>query len=207
MIGKAKTILIAVLIGVAIWFFKSWQHRGEEMVRNKTNFEQRLKEKESSFTEYQFKKERELETYLESTESQLKGLAEKLDEQNIKLKRVEKIVSTRVVLQDTTLNRVVLDSINSILEQLQFNGDELSYNIEDKTDCFEFKARVVFADGTVSHEVISRKAIDTINYVTHFTRKKHRWVFGIKTGLFGKKIYKVELFNNCGFSKTIVLDL
>ena len=205
--GKIKSILIVALVGVAIWFFKSWQHRGDEMTRNKTNFEQRLKEEQADFSEYQFKKDKELEAYLSSTENQLNGLLQKLEDQDIKLRRVEKIVSTRVVLKDTTLNRVVLDSINSILEALQFNGDELSYDVEDKTDCFEFKARVVFADGTVTHEVLSRQAIDTINYVTHFERRKHRWLFGIKTGLFGKKIYKVDLFNNCGYSKTIVLKL
>ena len=68
--GKIKSILIVALVGVAIWFFKSWQHRGDEMTRNKTNFEQRLKEEQADFSEYQFKKDKELEAYLSSTENQ-----------------------------------------------------------------------------------------------------------------------------------------
>jgi hypothetical protein len=204
MLGKIKTIGIVILLIGLVWFFKSWQYRGEENIRNKTNYENLLNEKESTFTEYKFKKEKEFKEYLKSTDNQLKGLSNKLDQQSIKLKRVEKIISSQVTVIDTTLNTIVLDSINLLINKL-IKGQEFKYPIYEKTKCFEFKANVVFKNGTVSHEIELRKATDTLNYVTHFERKTHHWLLGIPTKLFGKKIYKVQLFNNCGFSKTIVI--
>lgn len=200
-----KTILIAILIGAGMWFFTSWQHRGEEMKRQKSNYENLLKETKTAFSEYKFKTE-ELEDYLKSNKNQLKGLGDKLDAVGIKLRKIEKISSTTIVIKDSTVNTVILDSINSLLSKLEQNKDgKIVYPIEDKTDCFEFKAKVIFHDGTISHQVLERTAKDTINYVTHWERKKHRWIFGIKTGFLGKKIHEITVFNNCGFSKTIVV--
>lgn len=199
-------IVITLLVGASVYFFTSWQFRGKEMERNKSNYENKLLEKDEVFTEYQFQKTKELEEALENTE-QLKGLSQKLDSFGIKLRKVERIVSTRVIIQDSTLNKVVLDSISAVLSKLQANSDgEVVYPIVDETDCFKIEARVVFSDGTITHEIINRQAVDTLNYITSFKRKKHHWLFGIPTGLFGKKIYQVDLFNNCGFSKTIVID-
>ena len=198
-------MILAII--AAAWFFKSWQHRGEEMKRQKANYENLLNESREAFSQYKFKTD-ELEEYLKSRDNQFKGLYDKLDAFDIKLRRIEKISSTRIVIQDSTNHEIVLDSINSLIAKLESlkAGEELVYNIDDKTKCFEFHAQVLFADGSISHRVLNRKAVDTMNHVTSWERKKHRWVFGFKTGLFGKKIHKVNVFNNCGFSKTIVLN-
>lgn len=207
--NNIKYILIAIGIILLTYFTTSYINLKDETKRKGDNFENILKEiKESTekkLVEYSFKNDKELKEYLENTNSHLRGLDKKLDDAGIRIKQINKIVSTTIKVRDTNYNKIILDSINSILDKLN-RGEDLVFPFEDKTDCFQFNAKITFSDGTASVEVLNRSFNDTLTHVTSWEKKKHRWVFGIKTNWFGRKIAKVTLFNKCGYSQTIVID-
>lgn len=202
-LGNLKTLGIVAGIVSVIWFYKSWQNRGDEIIRLEANYKNRLAEEKSHFSEYKLKKETELEQYLASTTNQLKGLQDQLDKTNIKLHQITRIVSTNVNVRDTIIS--VID-VDSLAQKIVLNKD-FEVPILDVTDCFKFRAKFVFKDGKSSFEVLERQYNDTINYVSYWERKQWKFLF-IRSRLFGKKIAKVEIFNACNNTKvkTIVID-
>lgn len=196
-----KNILIVAVIVAIVWLFTSWKHLGEENVRIKANYENALFEKEQQFTEFKFEKNQELQHYLELSDTQTSGLKEQLKQTNIKLNRITQIVSTSIRSRDTIINTIDLDSL-----AVKIKSDKsFVIPIEDKTDCFYFKAQFVYENGTSRIEVLDRQYTDTINQVSHWERKQWRFLF-IKSRLFGKKVAKVTLFNKCGDVKTITIN-
>ena len=95
-----------------------------------------------------------------------------------------------------------LDSLVKYLSALK----PFKIPFQDKTECFWIKGEFEYNGEKYTININEREYNDTINHVTSWSRQKHRWLFGIKTGLFGKKITKVKLFNNCGYSDVIIIN-
>lgn len=205
MFQYGKYILIIVGLALAIYFFVDYRNQRSERERESANYESALKELanvKNLLTTYQFENKTQLKEYVNSTNNQLNGVLEQLEENNIKLNRVTKIVSTTVHTRDTIINRIDLDSFASKLSMAR----PFKLPFEDKTDCFIIKGSFDFDGQTYSLNFKERTYNDTINHITSYERQKHRWLFGIKTGIFGRKVYKVTLVNSCGESKTIVIN-
>lgn len=207
---KAFKNIALVILGMAILLFvNNYFATKREAKRQSFNNANLLKELQhfkdsmsSDLVQYQLKSKQELEAYLSSTNNQLNGLEQKLDEANVKLRKVTRIVSTTVNTRDTIINKINLDSLAQKLSTLQ----PFKLPFSDQTDCFFIKGEFEYDGQKYAINLLERQYTDTITHVASWERKKHRWLFGIKTGLFGKKTAKVTLFNNCGESKTIVID-
>jgi hypothetical protein len=198
---KSIFILIAVSSFIVLW--KDYQNEKNNRIRlekNQINFINQIQEQKNIVLDYQFER-KEFIKYFDKTDNQLKGLKEKLLDNDIKLKRITKIVSTNVRVRDTIINRVVLDSLTKYLNALK----PFKIPFQDKTDCFYVKGEFEFDGKIHTINFTERKFNDTINHVTSWSRKKHRWLFGIKSSLLGKKIANVKLFSNCGTSQTIII--
>lgn len=212
--SKFKIISIIVGFSMLAFLFVSWNNSKKESKRQKENYENLLKELKKTqldvvemndrVIELNFKNKEELEEYLSSTENQLKGLEEKLKDADVKLSRVSNIISTKLQTSDTTSNEILLDNISNILKALE-KQERLEIPFEDKTGCFEFKAKLIFEDGTASVNVIERKYNDTLTSVGSWERRKWSFLGLWKWRLFGKRVAKITIFNNCGFSETIII--
>lgn len=207
-----KYLIIAALIAGGIlvnnYFTNKREHQREEF--NRKNLQRQLLDLKNDMIQYQAKGKEELEQYLESTDGQLKGLKEDLEDVGIKLKNVTRVVSTSMAYRDSVSNTIVLDSIDLLIEKLiaqqRAPNESIEFPFEETHDCFWFKAKLIFADGTAKVEVLDRGYNDTITHVGHLERRQWKLFGFIKTRILGRKVAKVELFNNCGDSKTIVID-
>lgn len=204
---KIKLILLLAILGGGIYFVTRFQKEVSERKRMESNQEQLLIELrglKTNLTSLEFDK-KEFKDYLQNTSNQLNGLNDKLADQGIKLQRVNRIVSTQIRSVDTMQSKIILDSIGSIAKALA-NNVKIEIPFEDKTECFEFKAKFILEDGQSRIDVLSRTYNDTIQHVGYWERRKWKLFGLIPTKIFGKKIAEVIVFNNCGFSKTIVLE-
>jgi hypothetical protein len=201
--NQFKNIFILIAISSAIVIWKDYQNEKNERIRlekNQINLISEAQEQKNMVLDYQFER-KEFLKYFDKTDNQLKGLKQKLLDNDIKLKRITKIVSNNVRVRDTIINKVVVDSLTEYLNALK----PFKIPFQDKTNCFFIKGEFEFDGKIHTINFTERKFNDTINQVTTWSRKKHRWLFGIKSGLFGKKIANVKLFSSCGTSQTIII--
>ena len=214
---KLKSILVAVILAILFAGYKYVVFLKKDHARISANYENQQKENadalrlldssynslENNFITYTFKKDQELSDYFNSNNNHLNGVSKKLEKANIDLKRVTGIISTLVNARDTIVSTINMDSLAHKINTLP----SFAIPFLDKTDCFEITGKFNFESGNSSIILTNRKFTDTITRVDSWSRKKHRWVFGLKTGLFGKKILHRNEFSKCiGKTKTIVIE-
>lgn len=197
---------IGSVAGLFIIFFfvnNYFQNKREARILagNAVAYEQQLLELKNSVAEFQFDSKNDLESYLSANEKLFKSLQEDLEEQDIKLKNIRTIIATTIDSRDTIVNVIKIDSLyNKIL-----NREDYTVPIEYSSGCFYIKAEINFSDGSSEFRSLEEKYVDTLTHVTSDHRKSHRWLFGFKSTLFSRKMYKITLFNSCGGSKTILI--
>lgn len=209
-LGK-NIIQIAIAIAL-IWFITDYRKEKSNRKIKEANQTALIKKMQtdydslqSSLTSLKFTDD-EIKTYLQNSQDQTAGLYDELIKSEKKIiGRITQISSTLISSVDTTQNTIILDSISRLVQSIQ-NNDSIIIPFEDKTECFEFKARFVLSDGTSKIQVLERKYSDTINHVAYWERRKWKFLGLWNWRLFGKKIAQVEVFNNCGFSKTIIIE-
>ena len=200
-----QNIFLALLIGGVIWFVIDYRKEKADRKIYQQNQTELIKSFRSELTSLTLSND-EIEDYLKTSEDQTKGLYKKLESHEKKiLGRINRISNTTIKTVDTTRTEIVLDSIGRILQTIQ-NNTYIEIPFEDKTECFEFKAKFVFKDGTSRIDVLERRYTDTISHVSYWERRKWKLFGLIPTRFLGKKIVQLEVFNNCGFSKTIIID-
>lgn len=200
--NKIKSYLIIGGMFIIFFFVSDYFNKKREnriLDLNQKFYHQELQGLKNNYAEYQFNNKEDLKSYLETTQSSFKNLSDKLDKQGIKIKNIRSMVSTVIDTKDTIINIVKLDSIYERL----LAGKNFTVPIEYKSGCFFIKAELHFEDGTSIFRSLEESYNDTITYVTSDYRKPHRWLFGIKTTLFSRKLYKITLLNSCGDPVTI----
>ena len=206
MLNKIKNIALIVLIvgmvGGAWYLISQNKTLKANLSTAKSNTSNALREKTSAIVELDLEKKEFLE-YIKSRDnqdSQLNGLIDKLSALEIDLKRVKKIVSTKVEARDTTLNIINLDSL---AQKVKLN-QQFTIPFNNKTKCFDISGTFNYKDGISSISINDRQFNDTINYIYHWERKQWKFLF-IKSRLFGKKQLKDTVISNCGNVKTLII--
>ena len=201
----SNILSIIIIIGLG-WFIRDYVIEKENSKTYKSNQTQLLNDLDSlksNLVSLEFTKD-EMIKYLKNNDSEIANVIDKIEDQNIALKRIDKIIATSINAVDTTKNVIILDSIGRILEAI--NEDKiLQIPFEDKSNCFSFKANFILEDGTSRIEVLDRTYNDTLYHVSYWERNQWKLFGLIKTRAFGKKIAKVTIFNDCGFSKQIII--
>ena len=179
-IQTAKTILIIAGISIAIWFYKDYQYQKIENIRQTENNRQ-LRIADSLHFSSQILNANELKDYLQYENSDLKN---KLSEAGIKTNRIKEILNTNYVYKDTTYR--------------EFSGKFI-----DSTKCLTIKG-IVNNNGTVS--ITDRQFHNKMDAVAYWERRE--WIFlGIKTRFLGKKQMTAKVFDECGNSEIIKIDI
>lgn len=175
-----KLIFIVLLIVVAVWIYKDWQFQKLENIRQTENNRQ-MRISDSLHYSAQILNANELKDYLQYENSDLKN---KLSEAGIKTNRIKEIISTNYVYKDTTYR--------------EFKGSFI-----DSTKCLTIKG-VVNDNGTVS--ITDRQFHNKMNAVAYWERRE--WsLLGLKTRFLGKKQMTAKVFDECGESQVVKIEM
>ena len=189
-------MIVIAVIGV-VWFYKSWEYRGEEMKRQEFNNEQIRKYDSLKFASQTYTK-KELDEYLEYNRQDLQDF---LREQRINTRKIEQIITQNLKYRDT-LRRST--NLQPILDAIK-NQRNLRVPVIDSTDCLIIKGYIAFEHDTLTLDITDRKFTNTSDVVSYWERNQWK-LLGIKTRLFGKKKSTVIIKDKCGNTKTFVID-
>ncbi len=184
-----KTIIIVALIGVAIWFFKDYQFQRAENQRQSENNRQ-IRIADSLKFSSQILNKMELADYLTY---QNKGLKTNLEKNNIKLNRIESILSQSFRYQDDTLRASDISNIVSAVR----NNIPAKQPFSDKTNCLQVDGFVSYEKDSMKVNITSRTFNNKYDAVAYWERRQ--WsLLGIKTRFLGKKQMTAKVFDQCG---------
>jgi len=184
-----KTIIIVALIGVAIWFFKDYQFQRAENQRQSENNRQ-IRIADSLKFSSQILNKMELADYLTY---QNKGLKTNLEKNNIKLNRIESILSQSFRYQDDTLRASDISNIVSAVRK----NIPAKQPFSDKTNCLQVDGFVSYEKDSMKVNITTRTFNNKYDAVAYWERRQ--WsLLGIKTRFLGKKQMTAKVFDQCG---------
>ncbi len=197
---KDLRYVVLILIGLyGMHLYKTNQYLKEDNKRVAENYKQQTRLDSLRYAQKKLSKQ-EIQDYLNY---QNKDLKQKLINSNVKLSRIEKIINQKFSFNDTIHKR---KSVSPIIQSVR-NYKPLSIPFIDKGKCLTIGGEIQYDGKDSLHLSIDKREFKgEFNYIASWERKPHRWFFGIKTRLFGKKIPKVTITNTCGESKTLIID-
>lgn len=191
--------IYAIIIGIvsAVWFYQDYKYQKSENQRQSENISQIRIMDSLRFASQTYTIE-ELGEYLEYNRPDLQSF---LEQQNIKINRIEKIITQTLSYSDNTAREVNLQPILDAIGQQR----ELKVPVIDSTDCLIVKGYVAFENDTLSLNITERQFKNKSDVVTYWER--NQWKFlGIKTRLFGRKKGTVTVKDNCGNTETFEIN-
>lgn len=192
-----RIIFIVALIAGAIWMYKDWQFQKAENVRQTENNSQLRKYDSLRYTSQSLTKD-EIKEYLQY---QNPDLQKKLENSNIKLNRIESIVSNLYKYKDTSTNETDVSGLITAIR----SSIPKSQSWIDSTKCLTTKGTVSFDGQKLKVVVNDREFKNNSDGVAYWQRKE--WsLFGIKTRFLGKKEFTAKQFDECGESKTMKIE-
>ena len=192
-----RIILIVALIAGAIWIYKDWQFQKAENIRQTENNSQLRKYDSLRFTSQSLTKD-EIKEYLQY---QNPDLQKKLENSNIKLNRIESIVSNIYKYKDTSTNETDVSGLISAIK----SSIPKSQSWIDSTKCLTTKGTVSFDGQKLKVVVNDREFKNKSDGVAYWQRKEWKFL-GIKTRFLGKKEFTAMQFDECGESKTMKIE-
>ncbi|UOB16592.1 hypothetical protein [Abyssalbus ytuae] len=187
-----------IVLSIAIvWFIKDYQHKIEELKREKQNL-QSLRRSDSLNYAEQTLSQRELSEYFQY---QNNDLEKKLNAANIKLNRIEKVISQKLNYKDTTVSTIKAEGLVLAVKE----NKPMSVPVIDSNDCLVIKGSIIFDGQEIELKINDRQFKNISEVVTYWERRQ--WNFlGIKTRIFGKKQATVKIFNSCGKTETYIIN-
>ncbi|GAB4160820.1 MAG: hypothetical protein Tsb0033_17290 [Winogradskyella sp.] len=196
-LDNIKTYLIVIGIIAAVWFYKDYTYQKSENKRQSENIEQIRMMDSLRFASQTYTK-KELDEYLEYSR---KDLQKFLDENNIRTRRIERIITQQLEYLD---NQTRTTDLQPILDAIKQQRD-IAIPVKDSTKCLVVEGWVKFENDSLKLDLDSRKFKNKTDVVSYWER--NQWKFlGIKTRLFGRKKATVIIKDECGRSETFVID-
>lgn len=196
-LNNIKSILITVAIIGVVWYYKDAEKAKADLKVQKANAEMVRKFDSLKFASVTYN-DAELKEYLEY---QRKDLQDFLQQNDVKLRRIQQIITQQLQYQDTVSRNVnlqpILDAINK--------NQNIKVPVVDSTRCMIIKGYVAFENDTLSLNITDRKFKNRSDVISYWER--NQWKFlGIKTRLFGRKKATVIIKDDCGNTETFVID-
>lgn len=192
-----RIIFIVLLITGGIWIYKDWQFQIAENIRQTENNSQQRKYDSLRFTSQSLTKD-EIKEYLKY---QNPDLQKKLENSNIKLNRIESIVSNLYKYKDTAKQETDVTGLVAAIK----NSIPKSQSWTDSTKCLTTKGTVSFDGQKLKVIVNDREFKNKSDGVAYWQRRE--WsLFGIKTRFLGKKEFTAKQFDECGESKIMKIE-
>ncbi|WP_123923471.1 hypothetical protein [Flavobacterium tructae] len=192
-----KTIAIWLSIVVIVWFYKDYQFQKKENIRQTENVSQLRKSDSLRFTS-QVLTHKEIEEHLNYSDPELK---KKLDAANIKIARIESIVSQTLKYRDTTKKET---DVSGLVDAIK-NSIPKEQSWSDTTKCMTVAGVASFDGQKLKVIVNERQFKNKSDAVAYWERRE--WNFlGIKTRFLGKKQFTAKTFDECGESRIMKIE-
>ena len=192
-----RIIFIVLLIAGGIWIYKDWQFQIAENHRQTENNSQQRKYDSLRFSSQSLTKD-EIKEYLQY---QNPDLQKKLENSNIKLNRIESIVSNIYKFKDTSKQETDVSGLVAAIK----SSIPKSQPWIDSTKCLTTKGTVLFDGQKLKVIVNEREFKNKSDGVAYWQRKE--WTFlGVKTRFLGKKEFTAKQFDECGESKIMKIE-
>ena len=196
-IENLKTYAVVMAIIGAVWYYKDAEKAKGNLKVQKANSEMIRKYDSLKYASVSYDK-KELEEYLEYNRRDLKGF---LEQNNIKLNRIQRMITQELKYKDTTQRTV---NLQPILDAIK-NQQRIKVPVVDSTKCMIIKGYVAFGNDTLSLNITDRQFKNRTDVITHWER--NQWNFlGINTRLFGRRKVTVTIKDDCGNTETFIID-
>lgn len=193
-----KIYLIVFAVIGAVIYYKDAEFQKKENKRQSENIHQ-IRKLDSFHYASQTYTKKELDEYLEYKR---KDLLQFLEENKVQTRRIERIITQELKYRDT-LNKNV--NLQPVLDAIK-NQREIKIPVVDSTDCLIVKGFVAFENDTLSLNITDRQFKNTSDVVTYWERNKWSFLGLWNWRLFGKKKATVIINDDCGNTKTFVID-
>ena len=195
--SNLKIYLIVILTGIAIWLYKDYTFQKAENKRQTENIRQIQLQDSLKYAQLEYSKH-EIENYLNYQNQELKAA---LANHKIKLKNIQRIVSQELQYKDTT-NKTT--SLNPIVNAIRHNKP-IKFPIKDSTNCLTITGHLAYEADSLTLNITERNFKNKTDIVAHLERRQWKFL-GIKTRFLGKKQAVIKTFDECGNSKTLIID-
>lgn len=196
-IENIKTYLLVGVIVACVIFWKDYQYQIKENTRQTENNRQIRLSDSLKYAEVTLNKKE----IIEELNYNNKSLLNKLEESNIKLNRIQKIVTQKQTYIDTAKSEIKITGLVKAIAE----GIPVSFPVLDSTQCWLMKGIIIFDGKEVELKITDRQFKNVTDLVTFWERRE--WSFlGIKTRLFGKRQVTVKVYNTCGETETYVIQ-
>lgn len=194
-ISNIKTFVIVALSAAAIWFYKDWRYKTEEVARVRHNAEQVRKQDSTRYSEQVLTKQE----LIQEMEYNRRDLLARLEKQDIKLKNIQRIVSTKKTYTDTVATSIILEGLLEAIEQKR----EITVPFKDSTDCIIIEGNLHFNGKDIKLNNLSKKFTSTTDIVAYL-EKRSFWKFW---KWFSKRKVSITVVDSCGKSETQIIDV
>lgn len=196
-IQNIKTLLIGVAIVAAVWFYKDYTFQKAENERQTENASQLRKSDSLRFTN-QVLSPKEIDDHITYNDPELK---KKLDAANIKVSRIESLISQTLKYRDTTKRET---DVSGLVDAIK-NSIPKSQSWSDTTKCMTVTGIASFDGQKLKVVVNDRQFSNKSDAVAYWERRE--WSFlGFKTRFLGKKQFTSKLFDDCGESRIMKIE-
>ncbi len=195
--GNLKEVFIGALIVLVVLLYISNKKNKKDNERNQNNYIEALQENVDIVTTLNLDKQQ----FEKTINLRFDTLVSQLDSANIQLKKVQRVVVQKFYYKDTTQNKMDLQPIVEAIHK----SVKLSVPFIDKTPCLIVRGLLMYNGQSLSLNIQEREFKSINEVVSHIERNQWNLLF-FKTRLFGKKEIKVTVFNQCGESKTIIIN-
>ena len=190
-----KLIGVFLLVGAIIWIYKDWRFQIKENQRLEKNYTNEVKKDSTGYSEQKLTKE-QAEEKIYYTDPYLAKL---LKEQNIKIKNLERVVTTQNEFFRMDTTRHVL---NEILLGIRENRSA-KQRVISQDSCYLVGANIHFNGQDVYLDSLEVKFMTRTDIIASLPKKK--WWLPWKW--FKKRKATITVVDKCGESKTEIVDL
>jgi hypothetical protein len=195
-----KNVVIGLILFFAmafVWVWKDKEHYKEESKRQSENVSWQIKYDSLRFSA-QVLSENEIKDHIVFNDPELK---KKLEAANIKMSRIESLISQTLKYRDTAKRET---DVSGLIEAIK-NSVPKEQRWTDSSKCLVNSGLVRFDGEKLKVIVDDRYFNNESDGVAYWERNK--WSFlGIKTRLFGKKVFTAKTFDECGESRILKIE-
>jgi hypothetical protein len=204
MIGTIKTYWSTIkIIGLCALVFSyyilytKWQNAEEDNERNEENMRMEMNEKETGYKKLVLDKNQMIE-YLNSDRS---DLANTLKQNNIKVNRIESLLSQVLTYRDTSDKETDLTPLIEAINK----RETLEIPFSDTSKCLTVEGNVKYENNKLKINITNREFNNKTDVVAYWKRKEWKFLFW-KTRFLGKKEITAKSFSECGEVGTVRVE-
>lgn len=193
----AKTVGLVILAGVIVWFIISYNNLKNEKRISDLNDQWERAEQTGKYR--QEITDRDGVIHYLGTEN--KSLLNRLKSTDIKVDRIESILSQVLTYRDTSRRST---DLAPLLEAIRKRVPAVTHWV-DSTKCLTVKGEVRYENDSLKVDVTTRDFNNKSDVVGYWQRRKWKFLFW-ETRFLGRKEVTAQSFSDCGDVRTVRIE-